>query len=253
MKLPAKTAASLALLVAALALPASANADTRVHLSQTESADLVKPGTLVTYTVTVRNVGTDATPFDFTVEMAGFAPDSDKSVNNPYRSAKSTKGTCEITNTGSTAPGEHGYKWVDCTIGVLAPGATATITAVVEMNETMDHRVDVLTGAQYNFPVSERTTVSTPAVLSGSTKIKVKKLPQGCVTDDFPLKAKARVDVVKKMVASLEGRKLEVVKDDKLKMTVPAADLESGFYDVKLSAKLERGAKLKTTLTFQHC
>jgi hypothetical protein len=241
------------LVVAMLALPAAASADVTVHLSQRDSADPVQPGALVTYTVSVRNVGSDPTPPHFTVELAAFGIDSNKAVNNPYRSARSTKGTCEITNTDAADPGSYGYKWVDCTIGVLAPGATATITAVVEMNESMDHDVGVLEGAEYTPLPRERTTVSTPATVRGSTKIKLKGLPQGCATGDFTLKAKAKPNDVKKMVAALEGKKLEVVKDDKLKATVPATELEYGFHDLKLSAKRESGAKLKTAVTFQRC
>jgi hypothetical protein len=244
----------VALAIAALALSAVAQADFRVVLGQKESADPVKPGDLETYSVSVRNVGSDTLFPDFTVELAGFTPQSARAVNNPYRSVTPSQGGCEITNTDTTNPGEHGYKWTDCRLGSLAPGRTATIKAVVEMNESMDHWVDVLYGgAQYNFPVFETTTVSTPATLSGSTKIRVKGLPDGCVKDEFELKVRAKTSGVKKMVAALEGDKLEVVKAKKLNLDVPASDLEAGFHELKLSAKRERGAKLKTTVTFQRC
>ncbi len=243
-----------ALALAALALPALAEADLRVVLSQKESADPVKPGDLETYTVSVRNVGSDTLFPDFTVELSGFAPDSSRAVDNPYRSVTPSQGSCVITNTDAANPGEYGYKWADCTLGSLAPGRTATIKAVVEMNESMDHWVDVLDGgAQYNFPVFETTTVSTPATLSGSTKIKVKGLPDGCVSDDFKLKARAKGNDIKKMVASLEGHKLDVVKTKRIKVEVPASDLEAGFHELKLSAKREHGSKLKASVTFQHC
>jgi hypothetical protein len=254
MKRCAKTLAAVgALAIAMLALPALARADTRVVLSQKESADPVRPGDLETYDVSVRNVGSDTLYPDFTVELAGFAPGSSRVVNNPYRSVTPSQGSCVITNTDAANPGEYGYKWTDCTLGSLAPGATARIKAVVEMNESMDHWVDVLHGAEYNFPVFETTIVSTPATLSGSKKIKVKGLPDGCVTDDFTIKARAKARDVKKMVASLEGHKLEVTKAKRLKAEVPAAELEYGFYELKLSAKREAGAKLKSSVTFQHC
>jgi hypothetical protein len=241
-------------MLAALALPAVANADFRVVLSQKESADPVKPGDLETYTVSVRNVGSDTLFPDFTVELAGFSPGGARAVNNPYRSVTPSQGKCEITNTNASDPGAYGYKWTDCTLGSIAPGKTATIRAVVEMNESMDHWVDVLYGgAQYNFPVVETTTVSTPATVSGSPKIKVKGLPDGCVNDDFKLKAKAKVGGVKKMVAALEGDKLDVVKAKKIKVEVPVADLEPGFHELKLSAKRKHGAKLKAEVTFQRC
>jgi hypothetical protein len=246
--------ALVVLAVCVLAPPGLARADFRVVLGQTESADPVKPGDLETYDVSVRNVGSDTLFPDFTVELAGFAPDSERSVNNPYRSVTPSQGSCEITNTDAANPGEYGYKWTDCTLGALAPGATARIKAVVEMHESMDHRVDVLYGgAQYNFPVVERTTVSTPATVSGSKKIKVKGLPDGCVSRDFTIKARAKVNDVKKMVAALESHKLEVVKAKRLKADVPVGDLEAGFHELKLSAKRERGAKLKSSVTFQRC
>lgn len=243
-----------ALALAMLALPAFAQADFRVALSQKESADPVKPGDLETYDVTVRNVGSDTLFPDFTVELSGFAPDSSRAVNNPYRSVTPSQGSCVITNTDASNPGEYGYKWTDCTLGALAPGATATIKAVVEMHESMDHWVDVLYGgAEYNFPVFETTTVSTPATVSGSRKIRVKGLPDGCVKDDFELNARAKTRGVKKMVAALEGHKLDVVKAKRIKVDVPVADLEPGFHDLKLSAKREHGSKLKSTVTFQRC
>ncbi|MGH2988693.1 MAG: hypothetical protein ACRDMA_02360 [Solirubrobacterales bacterium] len=242
------------LCLAVLAVPALAQADFRVVLGQKESADPVRPGDLETYTVTVRNVGSDTLFPDFTVELAGFAPGSSRAVNNPYRSVTPSQGGCVITNTDAANPGEHGYKWTDCTLGSLAPGKTATIKAVVEMNESMDHWVDVLYGgAQYNFPVFETTTVSTPATLSGSKKIRVKGLPDGCVRDDFELKVRAKASGVKKMVAALEGDKLDTVKAKRIKVDVPVADLEPGFHELKLSAKREHGSKLKATVTFQRC
>jgi hypothetical protein len=225
-----------------------------VALSQTESADPVKPGDLETYSIRVRNVGSDTLFPDFTVEMAGFSVGGFRAVDNPYRSVTPSQGRCEITNTDASNPNEYGYKWTDCTLGAIAPGKTATIKAVVEMNESMDHWLDVLYGgAQYNDPVFETTTVSTPATVSGSPKIRVKGLPDGCVSDDFTLKARAKASGVKKMVAALEGDKLEVVKAKRVKVEVPASDLEPGFHELKLSAKRERGSKLKSAVSFQRC
>jgi hypothetical protein len=58
---------------------------------------------------------------------------------------------------------------------------------------------------------------------------------------------------VKKMVAALEGDKLEVVKAKRVKVDGPASDLEPGFHELKLSAKRERGSKLKSAVSFQRC
>ena len=48
-----------------------------------------------------------------------------------------------------------------------------------------------------------RVTVSTPPLITGSKKIKLKGLPSGCATGDFTLRAVAEVAGVKKMHASL--------------------------------------------------
>ena len=147
-------------MLAALALPAVAHADLRVALSQRESADPVKPGDLETYTVSVRNVGSDTLFSDFTVELAGFAPDSSRAVNNPYRSVTPSQGSCVITNTDAANRNEYGLQ-VD---GLHARCAGARRDRD-DQGRGRDERVDgplavdVLGTAvpEYNFPVFETT------------------------------------------------------------------------------------------------
>jgi hypothetical protein len=239
-------------LVVALALPAAAQADD-VVLSQSESADPVNPGALETYNVTVRNTSGFTLSNDFTVELAGFSRNGEHAVNNPYRTVTPTQGNCSISNTPNGG-GSFGYKWTDCTLGALAPGATAKIKAVVEMHESMDHTVAVLQGATNTTPIAEPTTVIAPPVLDGSKKIRLKGLPEGCASDDFKLKAKSKGKRPKKITASLERKKLKSKKGKKLKADVAVSDLEqSSLNELTVKATFFGSPQQKLIATFQRC
>jgi hypothetical protein len=262
-----KAGAILGALIVALALPAAAHASRDLALSQVASANVVKAGGLVTYTVTVSNQGTEAFGDDEVFVNVFSLRGHGQSANNPYQSVSTSQGTCDTQSEG-------GSQQLVCTLGALASGASAQIVAVVQVNESANNLAALIPnrfeggyqdGNNDNNESIVRTTASTPPTLSGSKKIKLTGLPAGCATGDFTLGAVAKVKGVKKMTAYLfmgfdrngEGQSWQkVAKGNHLRAKVPASRLapELGvFYELKVSAK-RRGATLqKVTVKFQPC
>jgi uncharacterized repeat protein (TIGR01451 family) len=107
-------------------------------LTKTVSPGSVIVGDTVTYTLTVTNNG----PYDTSVTLTDPLP-----TGTSLQSATATQGTCD-----DTAP-------LACSLGVLANGATATVTAVVVMNQTGD----VLNNAQVEGDVPDPDLVNNSA------------------------------------------------------------------------------------------
>jgi hypothetical protein len=131
------------------------------------------------------------------------------------------------------------------------------------MNESMTHSVYLApagTGAD-----SEDTSVYYEPELSGSKKIKLRGLPDGCATRDFTVRARVQVANVRRVTATLSspqtewggrlggGRKREQVRDDQLNFEVPAETLKDAHYDLKFVATRKGAPNLKRTVEFQVC
>jgi uncharacterized protein DUF11 len=252
-------------LAAALVLPAAAHAASDLAISQAESADPVSAGALETYTVTVSNQGTELEPAA-NVDIFGLKPGTEKAVANPYQSATPSQGRCEIRQFGA-------YPDVGCDVGPLAPGASAEIAVVAQMNESMDHTagfvscpLSISAKGSCGYTDSDSsdnlsivtTTVSSPPTLSGSKKIVLKGLPDGCASEDFTFKAKAKVKHVEHISAKLSGKgaheNLAKANGGKLTATVHVGQLTTAeSYDIKVTAKPEGGSALHLTATFQRC
>lgn len=248
----------------ALAFPAAASASFDVAVTQTESADRVDPGASVTYTVTMTNQGTET--FDAAgLDLFSLTPGGAGAVPaNPYRSVSQSQGSCAISPAGE-------YQQVLCSIGSLAPGASAQVSAVVEAHESMDHvagllRCDdgpdscVATSDQDPFDdeVRERLTVIVPPKISGSRKVKLKGLPDGCVAGDVVITAKAKGPKVKEIKAKLIGRnvseRLGRSSGRKLKFTIPGSELEQAlFYELNVNVTRKGGPGFKRAVELQAC
>jgi hypothetical protein len=238
-----------------------------VGVSQVASADVVPAGGTVTYTVTVRNEGEPSEIDEHTaIDLPNFEVDGHGAVPNPYVSITPSQGVCLIGQIGQ-------YHDAQCDLGVLGPAATVEIVAVVQVNESMDHVAAFIdpgcfglglrgscgyADADYSDNRSQvRTIASSPPVLSGSKKIKIKGLPDGCASQDFTIKARAKGDV-KKISAELvsakqnEGfhEKLAKKNGNKLAATVPVGDLKPAFfYEIRVAS--QPGGK--AIATFQRC
>jgi hypothetical protein len=218
----------------------------------------IPKGETATYRAMVTNVGTGAADAEATVGIYTYRVNGERPVQNPFRSVVQTgPGECRV----ELFPSSFGdYHSAVCPVAGLAPGASTEITAIAEVNESMDVHADwtqqVVT-----------TLVDAPPQVSGSSKIKLTGLPQACAAGDFTLKAKAKG--AKKMTAALVGplnqfgkpeagdfsksRKLETAKGAKLKAPIDASGLQPAFWEIKLAAKYDGKPKQKTSVLFQSC
>jgi hypothetical protein len=250
--------------VAVLALPAAASATFDVAVTQTESADPVAPGTPVTYTATLTNQGTDT--FEAVgLDLFGLTPGGAGAVPaNPYRSVTQSQGECAISPAGQ-------YQQVLCSLGSLAPGRSAHVSAVVEADESMDH-VAALLRCEFgpesceatadqdpaDDEVTDRLTVIVAPSIDGSRKVKLKGLPDGCVAGDTVIRAKAKSPKVKEIKAKLIGRnvsdRLGRASGNKLTFTLPGSQLEQArFYDLNVNVTRKGAPGLKRAVELQAC
>ena len=258
-----------AALTAVLALPAVAQASRDLAVSQTASASLVKPGERVTITATVSNQGTEAE--DAFVSISSLRSQA-RAANNPYQSFSSSQGAC--VDESGVAYGML-YHFLTCTLGTLAPGATAQVIANVIVNDSAVHSVALLPNAyeggytdgdNSNNGAFNRITVSIPPTLSGSKKIKLLGLPQGCVPGDFTLTVVPKVTRVKKVAAYMflgfnedgEGESWDrSAKKARLRVKVPASRIIyelNKTYELKIKVRRKGGgAPLKLIVTFELC
>ncbi len=153
--------------IAALALPAAADASNELAVTQAPSATLVNAGDTVTFKITVSNLGTEAYEAVFlsVSSLRGRA----QGANNPYKSVSTSQGTC--VETSGPAYGYYYYHFT-CELGALVSGASAQLTAVVQVNESMNHFASLLPNAysggfqddnNSNNEAADRITASTPA------------------------------------------------------------------------------------------
>lgn len=256
-------------LIAVLALPAVAHASDDLAVSQIPSAHVVDAGGSVTIRITVTNRGTSANEGVY-VNLSSLRGHG-QGANNPYQSYVTSQGACK-DNSGPA----YGYYYYDlvCELGSLASGASAQITAVATVNESMNHFASLLPNAyeggyqdgdNSNNEAVDRINASKAPTLSGSKKIKLTGLPSGCASKDFTLRAAGKVRGVKKMSASLflgfdeEGEGQEwhkVATGNHLVAKVPVSRLApelGASYELKVKAKLGGGRHLKEVVTFQVC
>jgi hypothetical protein len=243
-----------AVAIAALALPAGASADLAV--TQTASPKPVKKGGLVTITVSVTNPGPASAGVDESqVEIFPLRGGSEHAAANPYQSVTASQGTCTITPTGA-------YQVADCSFGELAPGASAQIVAVLQVNESMNHVAAPKVGTWSELNVA----ASVPPTITGAAQIRLVGVPSGCVAGDFALTVTVRAARVSKVSAALNlgfddtGEGItwrRSANGRRLTATVPASHIFSPRlgkgYKLTIQATRKGGHALKRTVTFELC
>jgi Domain of unknown function DUF11 len=251
----------LAVAAGVLALPAAAQAASYdIGITQTASAKVVKPGGTVSFDITVSNVGTQSLD-NVEADLASYGGGG-SSVPNPYLSFSTSQGSC--SEGGGYGPG---YYAVACMLGTLAPGQSVQIAAAVQVNASMNHCVDILhdDSNNYNNHRCANVFLDAPPVVNGPKQLKIKGLPNGCVSGDFTLDVTAKVANVKKVKVSAflgyndngNGQYFnKTAKGNHLKAKFPASqavpDIEK-TYDLKVKARVKGGKKLKTTITYTRC
>lgn len=273
-----KRAALVPLFVAVVWLgagAAAAQASRDLSIEQSASSTVVKKGGTATITVTVKNDGSEAVPPGIGVEMLGLGG-GDVITENPSVSASPSQGSCGQADSSDSVE--------FCPIGELAAGASMHITVVVRMEETMNHDVGFVpedgNGQPSNGEYADsdyrndvaflKISASAPPVLTGSSKIGLPGLPEGCVSGNFPLHVVVAAAGVKKIAASLflgfdqngAGQEWHRTShgSNQLRATVPVSQMEeyrhpflATFYKLKIKARLEGGTRLKRTVEFQLC
>jgi hypothetical protein len=248
-------------------LAPGAFAGSAFQVTQFDSADPVAEGLGVTYTMTVTNT----TSFTEELWLGTLVTkiDSDASVANPYLSIEATQGSCAVD-----PPDSYGYTGASCALGPVAGGASVQVRGAVQANFSMRHLATVFNCdpsvgfCPPFFTSGEPTTVTHAPSLSGSNKIRVRGLPEGCATADFKAKAKAKAPGVRSVTATLSGPRNEfgsplegsgfsdrIAKKQGRRVTanVPAARLRDGFWDLTFLALRKGAPNLKRTATFQAC
>jgi hypothetical protein len=262
--------AALAVAFALLALPAAAQATTDLGITQTVSTNVVKPGGQIEVEVTVTNLGDVTSPANDVYAYLHSYRQYAQGADAPYRSFSNTNGSC-FDDSGPA----YGYIYhaLNCSIGSLASGESARITAVVAVNESFRHFADLYADSpdvDYYDEISsdnhavDKIAQDVPPALTGSKKVVLKGLPQGCASGDFTLRATAKAPKVKKMQASLYlGEKLgdgqtwrKTRHGSHLVVKVPVSQINdpvlNQVFKLKVTAKLG-GKALQRVVAFQLC
>jgi hypothetical protein len=245
----------MAALVAGALLAVPAGASANLVATQSASPKPVKKGDLVTITVTVTNSGPSAVSADEAqVELFPLRGSSENAANNPYTSVTASQGSCALNPTGA-------YYVADCALGDMPPGASAQITAVLRVNESMTHVAVPKNEAFSELPVA----ASTPPVVTGSPKVRLAGLPQGCVPGDFTLTITGP-SVARKIRAHLflgydetgEGISFDrSANGRRLRATIPASKMNDPRigrrYRLTVYAYRRGAHALRRTVSFELC
>jgi hypothetical protein len=187
---------------------------------------------------------------------------------DPVQSIKPSQGSCSAGEATT-------YQEQICSLGSLAPGATATIVEVIQMNQTMNHMVALLRSPyegefadadRSNNTVFVQVTASSPPVLTGSKKIALKGLPTGCAPGDFTLQVKPNIPNAKQILVFLDlgydengvGQVFEKsTTASKFKVRVPVSQINDpqlgATYTLKVKVRRHGAGPVKRFVEFQLC
>lgn len=246
-----------------LLVPAGASANFDVAIAHTDLSDPVARGASVTYTTTLTNEGTD-TFEGVGLNLYGLGVGTAKAVPNAYESATPSQGECSLEPAGD-------YQQAVCSLGPLTPGASARVTSVVRANVSTDNVAGLLrcdfgpdscTAFSDQDPSDDATTARTTVIvapqISGSAKVKLERLPDGCLDGDTRIKAKAKGRKVKEIKAKLIGRNVSVrlgrASGNKLTFTLPGSELEQArLYELNVNVTRKGAPGLKRAVELQAC
>jgi hypothetical protein len=245
-----KVLVPLTLAAAAIAIPAGAGAGTTtvdfgVTVTGPPTAK-AKVGSETTYTVAVTNAGPDTEGAH--VRLTGGKGASDAETGEPVKvlSVDATQGSCKDDGFGAT-----------CRLGDIAPGATATVTVVIEplerdvpnldLQATVDpERAAVVDASAANNHVELDTEVPEP--------IKIEGVPNRCTSNAFVIRVRARVGTLAKLTKlEVDNKVLGSSTKNRLKVKVNPDDIGPGNH--KLSVVVQSSGPPLATLkdSFKTC
>lgn len=256
--------AVIVLAVGVLGLPPMAQAAGDIAISQKASEKVAEPGTQVTIDITVTGLGSvQSNAGDVVVDMLSTSGHG-QPADNPYQSVKASQGTCKVTSAE--------YQSATCSLGAVSPGQSVHVIAVITVNQSMNHLGYVVREGAGEYPDENRGNnqsavivyADTPPAVSGSKKLLLKGLPDGCFSEDFSLLVVVKVPEVKKVTfftlpidefgnGNGFSRK---AKGSRLRVTVPVSKFFPDLgvhYDFKVKAKFRGRPPLKVTVTFERC
>jgi len=262
-----RLSAIAASVIGILAVPTGAHAAGDIGVSQTASAAAVKPGGPVTIDITVADTATvppsQGDVFIRLLSLSGHGQPAD----NPYRSITTSQGTCAVDSEAGS------YQSALCSLGAVPPGTSVHIVAVITVNQSMNHIASVRSQLGFGeYPDANGSnnesgiTVAAdkPPVVSGSKKLLLKGLPEGCFSENFSLLIVAKAPNIKKVVFSTlpldefgngEGIR-KTARASRLRVTVPVSKffpLLGKLYEFRVKARPRGRPPLKATVTFERC
>jgi Domain of unknown function DUF11 len=250
--------------ICALSLPAAAQAAGDIAIGQEPSARVIKPGGTVTIDITVTSRGSGSSSAgDVFISMLSTSGHG-QTADNPYQSIKTSQGTCEITS--------DEYQSALCSLGAVPPGTSIHVVAVIAVRQSMNHLAYVRSDGYREYPDDDRRNnesavtvyADKPPTVSGSKRLVLKGLPDGCFSKNFSLLIVAKAPNVRKVTFFAlpidefgNGNGFQrKAKGSRLRVTVPVSKfvLSLGVrYDFKVKAKFRGRPPLKATVTFERC
>ena len=221
----------IALVAAAVAIPAGAGAGTTtVDFGVTVTGPAkakAKVGSETTYTVVVTNAGPGTEGAH--VRLAGGKGATDAETGDPVKvlSIDNTQGSCKDDGFGAT-----------CRLGDIAPGATATVTVVIEPLERDVPNLDlqatvepekaaVVDANPANDHVELDTEVPEP--------IKIEGVPNRCTSNKFVIRVRARVGTLAKLTKlEVDNKVLGSSTKNRLKVKVKPDDIGPGTHKLSV-------------------
>ena len=221
----------VALAGVAVALPAGAGAGTTtVDFGVTVTGPATakaKVGSQTTYTVAVTNTGPGTeSPH---MRLTGGSGATDASSGDPVKvlDIEFSQGTCKDDGFGAT-----------CRLGDIAPGATATVTVVVEPLERDVPSLDLqATVEPEKAAVVDANTANDHVELDTEVPepIKIEGVPNRCTSSRFVIRVRARVGTLAKLTKlEIDNKVLGSSTKNRLKVKVDPDDIGPGSHKLSV-------------------